>query len=103
MKKHKIYLSGPVTGTDDYMKKFLKLDQELVEAGFTVVNPAVVNFNLPEDTTHEEYMKMSLVMLEMCDAVIMMEGYEKSRGCNMELCHAIEHKKMILFEEGMGR
>ena len=49
----KIYISGAITGTDDYMERFEKAEKELAEKGYSVVNPAKVNAQLPEDTSYE--------------------------------------------------
>ena len=35
-----IYISGPITGTSDYMKRFEKAEKELTENGYSVINPA---------------------------------------------------------------
>ena len=51
----KIYISGAITGTDDYMERFAKAEKELTEQGYSVINPAKVNAQLPEDTSYEEY------------------------------------------------
>lgn len=84
----KVYLSGPITGTTDYMKHFGE-DQKILETlGHTVINPALVNSNLPKDTTHGEYMRMSFCMLDMCDAICMLPGYKKSVGARHELFKA---------------
>ncbi len=48
--KMKLYISGPITGTDDYMERFAAAQKELEEEGWTVINPALVNSNLPKDT-----------------------------------------------------
>ena len=48
-----IYISGPITGTSDYMKRFEKAEKELTENGYSVINPAKVNAMLPEDATWE--------------------------------------------------
>ena len=66
------------------------------------MNPARVNAQLPEGTTHGEYMRMSLDMLEMCDAIFLMEGWQESKGCGMEFEYAYEHKHLIMFEGGRG-
>lgn len=50
-----------------------------------MVNPAKVNAQLPEDTDYEDYMKMSFCMLDMCDAIYMLLGWNKSCGANREL------------------
>ena len=47
----KIYLSGPITGTKDYMKRFAEAEQRLTERGHSVINPARVCACLPKDTT----------------------------------------------------
>ena len=85
----KIYISGAITGTDDYMERFAKAEKELTEQGYSVVNPAKVNAQLPEDTTYEEYMKMSILMLDMCDAIYMMNGWDKSKGACIEYGYAM--------------
>lgn len=95
----KIYLSGAISGTDDYMERFAKAEKELTEQGYSVVNPAKVNAQLPEDTGYEEYMKMSFCMLDMCDSICMLKGWRKSRGANREYCYAIEKCKIIMFEK----
>ena len=84
----KIYISGPITGTTDYMERFAEAQKYLESLGCSVVNPALVNSNLPEDTSYADYMKMSFCMLDMCDHIYMLRGYEKSMGAQMELCRA---------------
>ena len=94
----KIYISGAITGTDDYMERFAKAEKELTEQGYSVVNPAKVNAQLPEDTTYEEYMKMCFCMLDICIAIYMLNGFEKSCGSNRELGYAMA-KDMIIMHE----
>ena len=94
----KIYISGAISGTDDYMERFAKAEKELTENGYSVINPAKVNAQLPEDTTYEEYMKMSILMLDMCDSVYMLKGWEKSCGANREYGYAMAKEKTIFIE-----
>lgn len=70
----RVYISGPITGTDDYMERFAKVEEKLKKAGHSVMNPAKLNSVMPEDTTYEEYMRMSFAMLDMCGAIYMMDG-----------------------------
>ena len=95
----KIYISGAITGTDDYMERFSKAEKELEEQGYSVVNPAKVNAQLPEDTSYEEYMKMSFCMLDMCDGICMLKDWEKSCGANRELGYAMAKNMIIMFEK----
>ena len=54
----KIYISGKITGTTDYIKRFERAEKALSE--YIVINPAKVNAQLPIETTWEEYMQMSM-------------------------------------------
>lgn len=94
----KIYISGPITGTDDYMERFANAEKELTEQGYSVVNPAKVNAQLPSDTDYEDYMKMSFCMLDMCDAIYMLKGWKKSCGANREYGYAMAMDKTIIHE-----
>ena len=94
----RVYISGPITGTDDYIYRFAKAEEKLKKDGYSVINPAAVNSMLPHDTTYEEYMKMSLTMLDMCGAIYMMEGWEKSCGANREYGYALANDYIILNE-----
>lgn len=91
----KLYLSGAITGTDDYMDRFSMAEKSL-EVEHTIINPAKVNAQLPSDTTYEDYMKMSFCMLDMCDGIYLLKGWEKSCGSNRELGYAMAKGKIIL-------
>lgn len=43
-----IYISGKMTGTDDYAERFAKAEQELTRQGFSVIN-------LAEDVVNEPF------------------------------------------------
>lgn len=99
----KIYISGPITGTTDYMERFARMQEALEGMGHTVVNPAKVNAELPEGTTHEEYMTMCRPMIDMCEVVLMMEGWQQSKGCRMEFDYATKKRITITFEGSGGK
>lgn len=46
-------------------------------------------------------MKMSLVMLDMCDAIYLMKGWERSKGANREYGYALGKHMEIIFEDDM--
>ena len=63
-----------------------------------IINPALVNSFLPKSTTHEEYMRMSFCMLDMCDSIYMLSNYENSKGACMEYCYALAKDMIIMYE-----
>lgn len=95
----KVYISGPITGTKDYMERFSKAQKYLESLGCSVINPALANSYLPKDTTYEEYMVMDLTMLAMCDAIYLLNGYEDSKGALIELNTAKRLRHTILYEK----
>lgn len=95
----KIYISGPVTGTEDYMKRFNKAETELAIMGYSVINPAKINSFLPPDTTYKQCMDMSLTMLGMCNHIYMLKDWEKSPGANREYGYALAKGMTIWYGE----
>lgn len=95
---NRIYISGKITGTTDYMNRFEDAEKALSKY-YTVINPAKVNAQLPKETTWEEYMRMSICMLEMCNVIYMLNGWEDSKGARMEYDFAKEHNYKIFFEK----
>ena len=91
----RIYLSGPISGHDDFMKEFQRKAAGLSTFGCSVINPANLSHCMPPDTSHEEYMKLSFCMIEMADIVCMCPGWESSRGANQEYGYALAKGKVI--------
>lgn len=102
-RKKRIYISGPITGVPDYMQRFMEVQKNLEESGYSVVNPALVNSNMPEETEYEEYMKMALTMLEMADGIYMMDGWRDSCGSNREYGYALGKGLPVLMAKEVER
>ena len=93
----KIYISGKITGTTDYIKRFERAEKAI--SNYIVVNPAKVNAQLPIETTWKEYMQMSMTMLKMCDAIYMLKGWKDSKGAKLEYEFAKSKNYKIFFEK----
>ena len=96
--KHIVYISGAITGTDDYLERFEKVENELKEMGYEVINPAKFNSHLPKTTTWEQYMAIDYKMLDICDTIYMLNGWENSKGANAELDYAKQNSKMVIYQ-----
>jgi hypothetical protein len=100
--KTKAYISLPITGTADYRERAFLIDKKLSELGYSVINPIVVCDSLNADeTTHEQYMSVCLPLVDMSDIVFFADGWEKSKGCTLEMCRAMQKKKIIAFTGGV--
>ena len=79
-----VYIAGPVTGVDRYWETFELVDDDLTGRGFTVLNPA----RLPSTLPHEKAMPICMAMVEAADAVVLLPGWEDSKGATMEKQYA---------------
>ena len=97
----KIYISGAITNNPNYKEDFERAEDDLqIEyQSADIINPAKVKAQLPEDTTYEEYMKMSFCLLSLCDVAYFLNGWRNSNGANKEYRYALEHSIKAIFEE----
>jgi hypothetical protein len=96
--KEKIYISGPISGhpIDEVKRRFSAWKRKLTEGGYKAVIPT--ENGLPPDASWLEHMKRDIELLNDCDAIFMLEGWQKSRGCQIEFNIAVEAKIPIIFE-----
>ena len=81
----KVYISGPITGTDDYKKRFAEAAEAIKGKGYEAVNPVDLQEILSEKTTtHAQYMSAALGLLYACDAVLFLPGWQNSKGALKE-------------------
>jgi len=90
----KIYVAGKITGNDNFVEEFKQAETELKKAGHVVINPSL----LPVGFEHDEYMKVCLPMVGICDAIYLLNGWEHSKGANMEKDYAESLGKLVLHD-----
>ena len=90
----KVYISGAITNDPYYKEHFEKVEEELLAGGLDVINPAKKG----PGYTYKEYMDMSLKELMQCDTIMMLKGYEYSKGALLELHYAQCVGMNIFFE-----
>lgn len=80
-----IYLSGPISGRSSAEAKahFSNAEDLVRRSNLTycyISNPT----NLPEGWTWNAYMRAGIRELLICDAILMLDGWEKSAGAVIE-------------------
>lgn len=89
---NRLYLSGPITGTSDYMRRFLQAEVEIKEelsltgepgVDFDIVNPTTLEHN--HCGSWEAYMLEDIRALSECNMIVMLPGWRRSKGARVEL------------------
>ena len=89
----RIYLSGKITGLDkeDYTKQFARAEAFYKTGGFDVVNPVTIGEEILKQNpsaTWEDFMAEDLKALRTCTHIVLLEGWEESKGAKMEKAEA---------------
>ena len=98
-----VYLSGPITGTEDYKDRFefgeIKVNQKFRNTA-RAINPVKIAEQLPSTISYEAIMQICFDTINSCDIVLLMPGWEDSKGCNQEYGYAIGiGKEVVKWEE----
>lgn len=79
----RVYISGPITGVEDLNRQaFAQAAKALKSVGLIAVNPH--DNGVPEWAPWQAHMRADLKMLVDCDALVLLQGWEKSRGAKLE-------------------
>ena len=92
--KTAVYLSGPMTGIEDYNREaFYEAEEKLAALGFCVFNPA--RKEVVPAKTWGEYIGEDLDTMDLMDeryngqcVLVLLDGFEGSRGARHETLHA---------------
>jgi hypothetical protein len=97
-----IYIAGPMTGLPDYnYPKFHAMERALRKAGYSmIINPA----DIADGETgyhYSYYIRESLKMIARADAVVFLDGWENSKGANLEF-HAASLMGLKCWDEKLN-
>ena len=95
MEKKTIYISGKITGDDNFREKFAEAERILTEKNFNVINPCKVDeFGF---FTYEQFLHIDFALIDCCDAIFMLPDWRNSKGAIREWHHAQSLGKKIIF------
>lgn len=93
----KVFISGRITGIDDYKEKFERAARQIEARGHTVLNPAV----LPDGMEPKDYMRICLAMIDTADVVFLLPNYWNSPGAQLEVQYCEYTGKDVMFLSNM--
>ena len=99
----KVYISLPITGRDieQVEASCIFASAVLEKKGHTPVSPLDVSDN--PDASYAEHMGNDITALLECDAVLFLDGWTASRGCNLEMEAAKIYGKEIIYEYQLNK
>lgn len=91
------YIAGPITKRlNTYQYAFADAEMVLNYLGYKVLNPAW----LPKGLKNEDYQRIDDAMLQTADIVVLLKGWERSKGARREARLAEQlGKKLIEYEQ----
>lgn len=105
----KLYIAGPITGMKDWnFPAFFEAEAELENLGYSVINPVRSDGNTVEEALAtvgtlenptekwEFYLRRDLKQLLNCAGIVLLPGWQKSKGARLEV-HIAKQLKMSLF------
>ena len=93
-----VYISGKITRNENYKNDFLKAECWLKLNDYTPINPAKLDEALPK-LTYQQFMAIDYKLIELCDAIFMLDGWQKSKGACAELSYAKSLGKKVLYQD----
>ena len=99
MQREKIvYLSGRITGNDNYKREFACAELFLKQMGYIVLNLAEILKDLGE-LSYEQCMQICYRLIDIADTIFMVSGWQKSKGANAELSYAKSLGKKVMYQD----
>lgn len=94
----RIYVAGPMTGLPGLnFDAFHSAARTLRAVGHTVINPAEIN---PDTTmSWHECMRRDIAALVTCSHILMLPGWQTSKGATLEH-HIAERLGLVIWDEG---
>ena len=87
---NRIYLAGPMSGIAAYnFPQFFEITKLLRDLGYDVFNPAE-NDDGGEIQSRAFYMRIDIPALMASEAVVVLPGWQESRGASLEVWLAID-------------
>ena len=93
-KQKVVYIAGPITGVENYWEAFEQAEDDLSAIGYIPLTPT----RLPRGMSNDQYMRITLAMMDSADAVLFLQGWEHSKGATLEHTCAEYTRKPFVYQ-----
>lgn len=91
MRPTTFYISGPMAGCEDYNRPAFRAAAETLRArGYDVLSPAELPAPDTVNPTWTDWMRAALRTMLHADAVVMLKGWQRSKGARIEFNLAVD-------------
>ena len=108
--KTRIFIAGPMRGYENYnFKKFDYTEEFLRRSGFDAVNPARISRKFKESeinsdiTVYNKMVDMQQDAERTCNAILLLDGWQWSKGVALEINTASELGMQFLLESDIAQ
>ena len=98
----KVYVAGPYTpadGKEETRLEHIRLDSKtgklLLKLGHTPFCPHTMTAGWEDECSWEDFLRMDLAWLRQCDVIVLLPGWQNSRGARMEYDEAMKEGLVI--------
>ncbi|WP_236222260.1 DUF4406 domain-containing protein [Pseudomonas asiatica] len=95
----RVYIAGPMTGIEDFnFPAFNAMADNMRAGGWHVENPA--DHGVVHGAEWADYLRYDVGRLATCEAIMLLPGWSKSKGANLEVTIARQLGMRIMLAEG---
>lgn len=97
----KIYISGKITGDENWVEKFTNAEKpikELCGENVVIFNPTLTK-DYEGKIDYDDFLHIDFAIIDVCDALYMLKDWKDSKGAIKEYHYALSKGKKILYEE----
>lgn len=94
----RVYISGGISGKAECANDFSRGEMWCRLNGHSVINPLLLDCLSSANLSYAEYMLIDFRLIELCDCIYMLNGWDKSKGACAELAYAKAIGKKVKFE-----